>query len=144
MSSTAVSPGPLFHCAAVRQPQSMPLTLPMTVLPAGNSPSIQHCLLGHHLEPSVVPDTEVNKAVHKCSATGPSAYCSALPNNRALWLSHKESEGPFEFPSCCQGAISLFIHSAISLHISSKKQLDMMILKVLVNLNNSLILRTPN
>lgn len=36
------------------------------------------------------------------------------------------------------------VHSANSLHISSKKQLDMMILKVLVNLNNSLILRSPN
>lgn len=105
-NSTAVFPGPFFHadCSGAA-PVKASHRLPITVRPPQNSPSIQRCLQATSWNPPWFQTQQVNKAVHKCSATWLSAYCLALPNNRALWLSHKKQpEELFEYSSCCQGS----------------------------------------
>lgn len=92
-------------CCSQAAPVSASHMLPMTVTPPWTAPLFTAASSATIWNPPWFQTQQVNKPMQKCTATWLSAYCLVLPNNRALWVSHKKQpEEPSEFSSCCQGS----------------------------------------
>lgn len=92
-------------CCSQAAPVSASHMLPITVMPPRTAPLFTAASSATIWNPPWFQTQQVNKPMQKCTATWLSAYCLVLPNNRALWVSHKKQpEEPSEFSSCCQGS----------------------------------------